>query len=530
MRKTLPAAIAVAALAACASSGNSTPPGATPTTPSKPTLVVMLTLDQLRGDYIQRFRPQLTGGLARFANSGAWYTNAHHDHAITETAPGHASLLSGRFPRSTEIASNRAGVNDPSSPWLEFYPGEPGASPMRFRGTGLFDWMHAADGRSRALSISMKDRSAILPIGKAKQNVVWYSTSGKFTTSTYYASKVPGWLNAFNARDLGRRSAGRVWNLLLPESAYPEPDSVPAEAGSKVTFPHIISSDSTNAASAVRNSPFMDEMTLAAALAGVDALGIGKGPHTDLLNISLSATDVIGHTYGPDSRELHDQILRVDRAIGAFIDSLYKMRDSSQIVFAVTGDHGVASLPELNIERASPPPVRISLRGVVTAARKHLRDAGVDTTALLFDGFTVSADRDKFKAAKVSPDSILDKVAADFRAVDGVARVDRFADLLKRDTVGDPIARRWNHQFYPGEIDLAITLTRMSIGSPSGTTHGSPYDYDSHVPIIFYGAGIRPGVHANFVRTVDIGPTLAALLGVRPLEKLDGVPLRSAFR
>ncbi|MBA2687354.1 MAG: alkaline phosphatase family protein [Gemmatimonadaceae bacterium] len=523
MLKNLPSAFGFAALAACASSGN--PTLASSTEPARPTLVVMLTIDQFRGDYIQRFRPQLTGGLARFADGGAWFTNAHQDHGITETAPGHASLLSGRFPRSTGISNNRAGVEDRSFPLIEFYPGEIGASPNRFRGTGLFDWMYAADSRARALSISMKDRAAILPIGKAKQNVYWYSTSGKFTTSTYYASKLPDWLQAFNARDLGRRSAGKTWALLLPESAYPEPDSIPAEAsGTDFVFPHVITSDSTNAASTVRLTPFMDDMTLAAALAGVNALQIGKGPHVDLLNISLSATDIIGHRYGPDSREMHDQMLRVDRAIGAFIDSLYKLRDSSRIVFAISGDHGVASLPELNVERASPPPVRVSLGGVVANARVFLREAGVDTTAIVFDGLTVIAEREKFRTAKQT-DSILDMIASDYRAVAGVARVDRFSDLLKGDTVGDPIARRWSHQFRPGDIDLAITLTRMSIASSNSATHGSPYDYDTHVPIIFYGAGILPGVYSSFVRTVDIGPTLAVLLGIKALEKLDGVPL-----
>lgn len=531
MHITLPAAIAAAALVACASGGTPHSSTANSVDSGKPTLVVMLTIDQFRGDYIQRFRPQLTGGLGRFASGGAWFTNAHHDHGITETAPGHASLLSGRFPSSTGISNNRAGVDDPSAPLLESYPGEPGASPNRFRGTGLFDWMFAADGRSRALSISMKDRAAILPIGKAKQHVFWYSTSGKFTTSTYYASKVPEWLNTFNARDLGRRSAGTAWALLLPDSAYPEPDSVPTEAfGSDFTFPHLISSDSTNAASIVRLFPYMDDMTLAAALAGINALQIGKGPHLDLLNISLSATDVIGHRYGPDSRELHDQMVRVDRAIGAFIDSLYKLRDSSRIVFAITGDHGVASFPELNVERASPPPVRVSIGSVILNARKILRDAGVDTTAIIFDGLTVTAEREKFRAAKVGADSILDRIAANYRALPGVARVDRFSDLLKADHVRDPIARRWTHQFRPGDIDLAVTLTRMSIATANAATHGSPYDYDSHVPVIFYGAGVRPGVHSGFVRTVDIAPTLAALLGLRPLEKLDGVPLQSALR
>ena len=530
MPRKLWIALIILGVTACASASNEAQSRA-PAVQPRPTLVVFLTVDQFRGDYIQRFRPQLTGGIARLANGGAWFTNAHHDHAITETAPGHATLLSGRFPRSTGISNNRNGVDDPAFPLVESYPGEPGASPARFHGTTLIDWITATDKNSRTLSISMKDRAAILPVGKSKQNVFWYSVAGGFTTSSYYATELPLWLKAFNARDLARRTAGTTWTLLLPESAYPEPDSVPFEAsGGKATFPHIQPEDSAQAASTVRLTPTMDDLTLSAALAGVSALRLGTGPHLDVLAISLSATDVIGHRYGPDSREVHDQFLRLDRALGVFLDSLYRLRDSSRIVIAITGDHGVASLPELNVEHSVPPPIRVSIGPIVLATRNYLREAKIDTTAIIFDGLTVEADRAKFRAAKVLPDPVLDKIAAEYRTIPGVARVDRFSDLMKADTVADPIARRWLHHFKPGEIDLAITLTRMSIASANSATHGSPYDYDSHVPIIFYGAGIRPGVHENFVRTVDIAPTLAALLHIKPLEKLDGVALRQALR
>ena len=520
-----------AALVGCTSATNEAQSTASVVPRPRPTLVVFITIDQFRGDYIQRFRPQLTGGLARLANGGAWFTNAHHDHAITETAPGHATLLSGRFPRSTGIANNRGGVDDPSSPLIMALPGEPGASPERFHGTTLTDWIVAKDNKSRALSVSMKDRAAILPIGKSRQNVFWYSSAGTFTTSSYYRSDLPDWIEKFNDRDLARKTAGKAWTLLLPESAYPEPDSVPYEGGGDdIVFPHVLSEDSASAASGVRVTPWMDDITLAAALAGVSALKIGQGPHLDVLAVSLSATDVIGHRYGPDSREVHDQLLRVDRAIGVFIDSLYKMRDSSRIVIAISGDHGVASFPELNVEHSSPPPVRVSIAPVIRAARQHLRDAKADTTAIIFDGLTVTADRAKFRASGVDADQILAMVTADYRALTGVARVDRFADLAKADTVHDAIARRWLHQFNPGDVDLVVTLTRMSIATANAATHGSPYNYDSNVPIIFYGAGVRPGVHGDFVRTVDIAPTLAALLGVTPLEKLDGIVLREALR
>jgi hypothetical protein len=439
--------------------------------------------------------------------------------------------MSGRFPRSTGISNNRAGVEDVNSPLILALPNEPGASPERFHGTTLTDWIVASDRASRALSVSMKDRAAILPIGKSKQNVFWYSLAGTFTTSRYYRTELPDWINSFNERDLARRRAGQAWSLLLPESSYPEPDSVPYErAGRDILFPHVLPSDSAQAAGGIRLTPWMDEITVAAALAGVNALHIGQGPHTDVLAVSLSATDVIGHSYGPDSREIHDQMLRLDRLLGSFIDSLYKIRDSSRVVIAISGDHGVGSFPELNVEHASPPPVRLSIGPVVRAARQALREAKIDTTAIIFDGLTVTADRAKFRAAGALPDPFLERIAADYRKLQGIARVDRFADLAKADTVHDEIARRWLHQFNVGDIDLAVTLTRMSLATANAATHGSPYNYDSNVPIIFYGAGVRPGVHSNFVRTVDIAPTLAALVGVRPLERLDGVVLREALR
>ncbi|HMI55265.1 MAG TPA: alkaline phosphatase family protein, partial [Gemmatimonadaceae bacterium] len=151
---------------------------------SPPTLIVLITVDQLRDDYLDRFAPQLRGGLARLARGGAWFTNAHHDHAITETAPGHATLLSGRFPRSTGITANRVGVDDNSAPLL-IAPKGPGASPRRFQGTTLVDWLRAKDSRSRALSVSMKDRGAILPVGRSRAEVYWYYPDGEFTTSKY---------------------------------------------------------------------------------------------------------------------------------------------------------------------------------------------------------------------------------------------------------------------------------------------------------------------------------------------------------
>jgi arylsulfatase A-like enzyme len=523
MRSTVLAATCVAMLGL---------PGATraQAAPRKPALVVLVTIDQFRADYLQRFAPQLTGGLARLMKGGAVFTNAHHDHAITETAPGHATLLAGRFPRSTGIMMNAIGVADSSAPLLAGGYG-PGASPARFSGTTLADWLRSANPQTRVLSVSMKDRAAILPIGRSKSNVYWYSPDGRFVTSKYYGDSLPTWVNEFNDRGMSHGYGGKSWTLLLPESAYPERDSVPEESnGEGFTFPHPLPADDGEAASLVRATPFMDDLVVSFALDGVSALKLGTGPGTDLLALSLSATDVIGHRFGPDSREIHDQVLRVDRAIGTLLDSLFKLRDSATITIVLSADHGVGSIPELAPASVHPRPVRVQFAPALSAIRTGMVAAKLDTLAIDVDGNLVFIDRNQFKAAKVNADSTLDALATALRSTPGVARVDRFAKLLA-DTLRDPVARRWAHQFPPtATIDMIVTLTPLSIFGGNVAAHASGNDYDSHVPLIFYGAGVKPGRVTDFVRTVDLAPTLAAIAGVKPTERLDGVVLKQALR
>ena len=497
---------------------------------ARPTLVVLITIDQMRGDYLERFGSQLTGGLGRLMRGGAWYTNAHHDHAITETAPGHATLLSGRFPRSTGITANRVGVDDDAAPLIANGVG-PGASPKRFVGTTLSDWLTANDRRSRTFSVSTKDRGAILPVGTSRSQVYWYSPDGRFVTSTYYRDALPPWVEAFNDRHFPQTFAGRSWDLLLPDSAYHEADSVSAEGGgSGFVFPHVLPDDPIDAASIVRGTPFIDEITLAFALHGVRSLSLGAAPQTDLLAISLSGTDYIGHRYGPDSREMHDQIVRVDRALGAFLDSLYRLRDSTRVTLVLTGDHGVGTIPELAPATTRPTPARVTLYPLLPALRAGLRTAGVDTLAFEIDQPIVLVDRLAFEKTNVNADSAIASFADQVRRLPGVARVDRL-EALRADTLSDPIARRWSHQFpSSAPVELVVTLTPFSLWQGNIASHGSPYDYDSNVPLVFYGAGVQPGKHTEFVRTVDLAATLAEIAGVRPLERLDGVVLRNALR
>ncbi len=501
-----------------------------PQQPGRPTLLVFITVDQMRRDYLDRFGGQFTGGLLRLVAGGAYFTNGHQDHAIAETAPGHASTMSGRFPRSTGITRNLAGVNDTS--WKLVSGAGLGAAPFRFRGTTLTDWLTAAAPKTRALSVSYKDRGAILPIGRSKQEVYWWTSPGYFTTSIWYHDSLPAWIKAFNAREIPKY-AGREWDLLLPASAYAEPDSVPVEGGGRnFQFPYALSSNPDSAARQLPSFPFMDELTAALALEGVRQLGIGGGPQTDVLAVSFSATDLIGHRTGPDSRETHDQILRLDRTLGAFIDSLYQLRDSSRIIFALTADHGVAPYPELNNGRIAPAPLRVRVRPAVEAAESVLIRANGNVAALDLESGALFIDQAGAKVGKQVVREATDSFVAVGSRIPGVLRVDRMADLAKADTANDPIARRWMHMFPANlPVQAVLTLTPGSYWDPySIAMHGTPHDYDSNVPIIFYGSPFKPGRYAEFVRTVDMAPTLAQVLGVKPTEKLDGRPLIAVIK
>ena len=505
--------------------------GAGPAPAPRPRLIVVITVDQLRPDYLERYRPQLKGGFAMLLRTGASFTDAYQDHAVTETAPGHSTILSGRWPVHTGITRNLAGVQDPAAPLIGV--NGPGASPMRFRGTAFFDWLKAAEPGARALSISGKDRGAILPIGRAKERVYWYF-GGFFTTSRYYADSLPTWVRVFNGQRIPFRAAGTLWTLFLPEREYSEPDSVPYEnQGRDVVFPHRLPTDSGEAALAFVATPTMDSLTLAFALEGVRALQLGGRGATDLLAVSLSTTDYVGHAYGPDSREIHDQVVRLDRYLGWFLEQLFVRYGRNNVLVVLTADHGVTPFPERSRTMGHPGAVRVIPDTIIQGVNAALdQRAGAGDWVQLESGMLLVPDRAKLVAQGVNVDSVVADVATRLRALPGVARVDRPADLAPKDTA-DPVLRRWIHHLPPdGGVELVATLKPYSIWSPANgfiAMHGQPTELDSHVPLILWGPGVRRGVYAGRVSTVDIAPTLARLLELTPAEPLDGRVLSEAL-
>lgn len=521
------ALLALTTAAAYSAAAQSAPTAA----PLRPQLVVLVTVDQLLPDYLERWRGEFTGGLARFVNQGALFTNAVHDHAATETAPGHASLGSGRFPRHTGIVRNEAGVQDPQAALVDSGRGG-GASPYRFRGSSLFDWMRAQDPWARALSVSRKDRGAILPLGRAKQSAFWYSTDGRFITSRYYADTLPTWVHDFNTRDFVGALAGASWTTLKPASAYPERDSVRREnSGRDLVFPHVLPTDRARRASSLTEYPVMDSITVALALRGIDAMELGAGNSTDFLGLSLSTTDAVGHRYGPDSREIHDQVLRVDQYLGQFIDSLYKLRDSSRILFALSADHGVTPFPELFFAGTDSTRGRVDQRPTFARARSSLATFGVEGDALQFESGLVVLDTARLRRRGVPVDSVIRALRSEFRSLPGVMRVDAVPELAALAARGDKYARRWYNSI-PPDMSAVLTITLEPNHywlAYANAAHGMPHDTDARVPLIFLGPAFATGRYDAPARTVDLAATLAAALGVSPIEHIDGVPLREAL-
>ncbi|MFZ5623467.1 MAG: alkaline phosphatase family protein [Gemmatimonadota bacterium] len=513
----------VAAMLAAAAAGVPlTAQAPRPAGPVRYDLVVSIVVDQMRPDYFTRFQSQWTGGFKRFAAGGTLYLNGEQDHAITETAPGHSTVLSGRSPAATGIVTNDLGVPDSLAPLIGA-PTLTGASPRRFRGTTLFDWMLAADPETRVLSVSRKDRGAILPIGRARVPVYWYA-GGSFTTSTWYADSLPSWVVAWNQRKGPARLAGTEWTLLLQEAEYPEPDDQPYENGGKdKVFPHRVPDN----AALLSEYPWMDSLTMDLALEGVRQLGLGARGKPDLLSISLSTTDAVGHKYGPDSRELHDHLLRLDRWLGRFMDSLATLVPRERILFMLTADHGVTSYPERTALRGTPAG-RVSLDSLVRAHGTWYRNRyGVDFGFDHQNGL-IFADVAALAARGVDTDSLARALAAAMARLPGVTRV-YTPRTLAQAPASDLDAARWRRSI-PADFGWLVAGSvrpgfLWAYGS-ARTGHGTTNPDDVRVPIGFLGAGIAAQRPDRVARTVDIGPTIAALLGIRPTEKVEGVPLR----
>ena len=510
-------------------------------------LVLVIAVDQLRPDRIDETLP---GGFGRLVREGRFFVDAALDHGMTETCPGHATMLTGRHPAAAGIPAND--FFDPDSGAEEYCAadasegaaeigGKGGFSPSRLRVTALGDWLHAASPASRVFTVSGKDRGAIMLGGQHPDGAYWYRPDPipRFTTSRYYRAELPAWVLGWNGADPPRDG----FLAALPERwehgplANPKtPDDSPGEATRfSRTSPHPLRDpDLAKLGEMLFFTPFLDLATLDFAKRLVEEEKLGQGPAIDLLGLSLSANDSVGHLYGPWSQEAQDHLARVDVALGAFLDFL-EARTGGALLVALTADHGVLPLPEWEIAQGvSKCPVeggRASIRGArALGARTALvgpRPLHHVVAALAPVREQPGADRSHAaRGARISRSS---RPSRTRRRRSRASRRSRTRGRRRRSRPRKaPLAELYRHSFVHGRSgDLVVQVAEGCLISDydSGTTHGTPYLYDRRVPVLFRGPGIVPGRVSGRAATIDIAPTLATRLGVPLPADLDGRPL-----
>jgi predicted AlkP superfamily pyrophosphatase or phosphodiesterase len=531
-RPALPLALALASTLAAASLPAAAAPEAAVT--PRPRLVVFVSVDQMRADYLERFRSLFNSGLKALAERGAVFTNARYRHACTETGPGHSVLLSGRSPRSSGIVGNswydralRRRVNVVEDPTVRVIGGAGrAASPSHFNGFTVGDMLKAHSAGSRVVGVSFKDRAAILMAGKRADGAYWYETDGgRFVTSSWYTGEAPRWLESWNARRAAVAYVGRAWERLLPDpAAYVRlagDDEVKGEwDGKETAFPHRVRSapPAPEYYDGLRRTPFADEMLFDVASAAMKAHDLGTDEATDILAVSFSACDVIGHTYGPNSQEIMDQLLRLDRTLGRLLDAAERRAGRDRVLVVLTADHGVMPLVEtlkaqgIDARRASGDelhgPVERALAARFPGTAGLITDPDpmeyvLDREAIARQGLEIEDVEATIREALLSS-GLVDAVYTQAQLAGPRPAGDSFFDLHQRaffaPRSGDLVARIKRHVYLGGYV--------------GGTGHGTPHDYDRHVPIVFMGPGIAPGSHDVLTGPEDIAWTLGRLLGL----------------
>jgi predicted AlkP superfamily pyrophosphatase or phosphodiesterase len=517
----------------------------------KPRLVVGVVIDQFRADYLTRFEDQFgEGGFKRLLREGANFTNAHYIHTPTYTACGHATFMSGATPAMSGIVGNEwwdretgkrvTSVSDAKVKLLGGTEGAAGMSPGKQVGSTIGDELKlASGGQAKVVGMSFKDRSAILPVGKKPNGAYWYDArTGNLVSSTWYFDDLPDWVKRFNREMRPDRWFGKRWERLLPEAAYARStaDDAPFEkftAGTK--FPYTITGGEEKPGpkffGAFEYTPFANEYLVDFAKAAIEAEQLGADEMTDLLTISFSANDLVGHFYGPYSQEVQDITLRTDRALADLFAYLDQKIGLERVVVALTADHGVAPVPE----HVKP----FGYGGRIEA--KTITEAVEKTLSARFG-------EDKWVTAALNGNVYLDEAAIERRKLDAeevervaaqaISKIAGIGDCFTRSQIlagrlpQTAIARSVANGFYAARNGNLVIVPQpfYFIGEGVTTTHGTPYGYDTHVPVMFFGAGVAAGTHYTTCSPADIAPTLAALLKVEPPSNSVGRILTEALK
>lgn len=525
------------------------------TVSATPRLAVVISADQFRGDYLERFSEHFCDdGLRRFLDHGTVFENCHFRHASTSTGPGHSIILTGSHPDVNGIVGNdwldRASwkslyvVEDPAAKLVGLPEGvvlEPGSgrSPRNLRTSTVGDQMKIRLGSAaRVFGVARKDRSSILMAGLMADCAYWVDGS-RFVTSDYYRTQVPAWVESFNSENRIRSYFGTEWERLLPAEAYENiqgADDGLGEAapyGLGKTFPRTLDGGNTDISNefykAFGLSPFENEFVTEFTKALIENEKLGQDDTTDLLALGYSQIDSVGHAYGPDSHEIMDSVLRLDRTIADFFRFLDEHVGTDNYVVVFTADHGVAPLPERVLEnRPDFPAGRVDAAEMEDAAEAALNArfgqfaAGEEWFDEINSGYYLRPSSLKAKGVEAS-----DAAKTIKQAVEPFAYVEAAftrEEVLAAPRDGDSLLAMVRRSYYaPNDRDVVVVLKPYYLTMlNAGTTHGGPYPYDTHVPLAWFGPGIPKSAKIERVGVDDLAPTLSAILGVPPPDASRG--------
>ncbi len=532
----------------------------------RPRLVLLLVVDQFRYDYLSRFGDLFgSHGIGRLMREGASWNDVNFDHVPTFTAPGFGVFMTGAGPSQTGIVANEwyeretgrrvKAISDDSTRMLAGKPGEKGYSPRRLLCSTVGDELRLADNdRSKVIGISQKNRSAILPAGRRANAAYWFSTdNGNIISSTYYFDHLPEWVVRFNDRHLADALFGARWDRLLPNEAEylrrAGKDDVPWENLDKSSadtnfFPHVVTGGSTAPDKpfyrALDYTPFSNDMLVAFAESTIANEKLGAGDDTDVLSVGFSANDYVGHRFGPYSQEAMDMTLRVDQQIGKLLDFVDTRVGLGNTIVIFTADHGASPIPE-QAALQNLPGRRYQKADLLKVAEEGLQARYARKDQPATDYIQTFSNRNETEQGLLNSNFYLNRAALQRDGIDmdeaervlgeavmkvpGVARYFTRTQLENNSiSSADPLARRVLHGFYSqrsGDVIIVYEPYSIQFDPPddptdprSSATHGSPYSYDTHVPLIIMGRGFAVGRYAQAAAPTDIAPTLAHLLGL----------------
>ncbi len=515
-----------------------------------PTLLVLVVADQMRADYLDRFAGRFTGGFRRLREQGRVFEQAFYPYLNTVTCAGHATLGTGAWPKTHGIILNewyrrelgrlRSCTADADTTPVQYVgvPEKEGHSARELRVPTLAERLRAKWPDSRAVSLAVKPRSAVMMAGKGATAVTWVGVDGWQTSTAFARQPVPEVVRALGPVPY-ERERGIVWEPLLGAATYEGTDAGIGErppTGWTNLFPHPLFSREAprEFIELWQTSPYADEQLGAVAAALVENYQLGRRGVVDFLGVSFPAIDKVGHDFGPDSYELQDTVVRLDRTLGALLTALDRLVGRDRYVLGLSADHGVAPVPEARQARGESGG-RVALATVADTVNTALTAAGLGpgphvARVEYTEVYLTEAARAKVTAETVGP------VLAAIRALPGVRTAVWTPSLATLDA-SDPVVRAMQAGFVPdrsGDITLApapywIFVPGRNPNGGNATTHGSSNEYDQHVPLIFLGAPFAPGRVRDAATPADLAPTLAATVGL-PYDGVEGRALAAAVR